>query len=57
MADSGSTAHFCTVTASVINKRVTSWRLGIANPNGTNMYSTHEAELDTPSLPLAARRV
>lgn len=57
IADSGSTAHFCTVTANVINKRLTSTPIGIANPNGTVMYSTHEAELDLPGLPLAARRV
>ena len=57
IADSGSTAHFCTVTAHVLNKRVTSRPIGIANPKGTIMYSTHEADLDLPSLPLAARRV
>ena len=57
IADSGSTAHFCTVSAAVINKRPTTRPIGIANPNGTIMYSTHEAELDLPSLPLAARRV
>jgi hypothetical protein len=31
--------------------------IGIANPNGTIMFSTHAAELDLPNLPLAARRV
>jgi hypothetical protein len=41
----------------VINKRVTTRPIGIANPNGSIMYSTHEADLDLPSLPLAARRV
>ena len=57
IADSGSTAHFCTATAAVINKRPASRPIGIANPNGSIMYSSHEAELDLPSLPLAARRV
>ena len=57
IADSGSTAHFCTISAHVINKRVTANPIGIANPNGAIMYSTHEADLDLPSLPLAARRV
>jgi hypothetical protein len=57
IADSGSTAHFCTVSAHLINKLVTSRPIGITNPNGTEMYSTHEAELDLPSLPFAARRV
>jgi hypothetical protein len=45
------------VTAAVINKRVTTKPIGIANPNGTIMYSTHIAELDLPSLPPAARLV
>jgi hypothetical protein len=29
--------------------------IAIQNPNGSIMYSTHEAELDMPNLPLAAR--
>ncbi|KAI2496142.1 hypothetical protein MHU86_18373 [Fragilaria crotonensis] len=57
IADSGSTAHFCTIAATVINKRITSTPIGITNPNGTVMYSTHEADLDIPCLPAAARRV
>jgi hypothetical protein len=57
IADSGSTAHFCSVSAAVINRRPTTRPIGIANPNGTIMYSTHVAELDLPSLPLAARQV
>jgi hypothetical protein len=40
-----------------VNKRPTTHPIGIANPNGTLMYSTHEADLDLPNLPLAARRV
>ena len=57
IADSGSTAHFCTTSAHVINQRPANPPIGIKNPNGTVMYSTHEAELDITSLPLAARRV
>jgi hypothetical protein len=57
IANSGSTAHSCTVTAHVVNKRVTTQPIGIANPSGTIMYSTHEADLYQASLLLAAMRV
>ena len=45
------------MTAAVVNKRITSNPIGIANPNGTIMYSTHESDLDLPNLPPSARRV
>ena len=51
IADSGSTAHFCTLTANVRNKRPTITPIGIANPKGTVMFSIRKAELDNPSLP------
>ena len=57
IADSGSTSHFCTIRAPVINKRPANPPIGIENANGSIMYSTHEAELDIPNLPLAARHV
>jgi hypothetical protein len=57
IADTGSTAHFATITAPVINQRTTVTPITIRNPNGSVMTSTHEAELDLPMLPLAARRV
>ena len=57
IADSGCTAHFCTITAHVVNKRPTKNPISIRNPNGTIMYSTHEADLDLLDLPLAARHV
>ena len=57
IADSGSTSHFCTIRAPVINKRLANPPIGIENANGSIMYSTHEAELDIPNLPLAARHV
>jgi hypothetical protein len=57
IADTGSTAHFCTTTTSVINKRSALNPIAIRNPNGSIMYSTHEAELDLPLLPKAARQV
>jgi hypothetical protein len=39
----------------VINKRRTSNPISIKNPNVSLMYSTHEADLDVPNLPPAAR--
>jgi hypothetical protein len=57
IADTGSTANFCTVCMPVINKRVAIHPIAIRNPNGSVMYSTHEAELDIPGLPDAARHV
>ena len=45
------------VSAHIVNKRVTDKPIEITNPNGTVMYSTHEAELNLPQLPPAARHV
>ena len=57
IADTGCTSHFCTVDTPVINKRPTNNPLTIQNPNGSLMHSTHEADLDWPMLPPAARHV
>ncbi len=57
IADTGSTANFSTIDTPVINKRITTNPIAIKNPNGSIMYSSHEAELDFPSLPHAARHV
>jgi hypothetical protein len=57
IADTGSTGHFCTVELPVINKRPTLNPISIRNANGSIMHSTHEAELDMPMLPAAAKRV
>jgi hypothetical protein len=57
IADTGSTAHFGTIDAPVINKRPTLNPIFIRNPNGDIMKSTHEAELDLPMLPPAARHI
>jgi hypothetical protein len=57
IADTGSTAHFGTINAPVINKRRSLNPIHIRNPNGTIMISTHEADLDLPMLPPAARRI
>jgi hypothetical protein len=48
IADTGSTAHFGTIDAPVINIRPTRHPITIQNPNGSLMVSTHEAELDLP---------
>jgi len=57
IADTGSTAHFFTIDSPLNNKRATKDPIAIRNPNGSIMYSTHEAELDIPALPEAARHV
>jgi len=54
---SGSTAHFFTTDAPVHNSRATSKAIGIRNPNGTIMYSTHEADIISTVLPPGARHV
>jgi hypothetical protein len=57
IADTGSTAHFCTVELPVINKRPTLNPISIRNANGSIMHSTHDAELDMLMLPAAAKQV
>jgi hypothetical protein len=57
IADTGSTAHFCTNALPVKNKQLATTPIAIRNPNGAIMYSTHTAKLDIPGLPPAARRV
>jgi hypothetical protein len=57
IANTGSTAHFCTTDIPVHNKHLATTPIAIHNPNGNVMYSTHIAELDLPGLPLAARQV
>jgi len=57
IADTGSTAHFCTIDAPVINARPATTPITIRNPDGAIMVSTHVAELDLPNLPDAARHV
>ena len=56
IADTGSTGNFFTVNTPVINVRPSVMPIAIRNPNGTVMYSTHDAELNLPSLPLSARQ-
>jgi hypothetical protein len=55
IADSGATAHFVTVSALVINKKIAVVPLAIYNPNGAVMYSMHTAEINVPHLPFSAR--
>jgi hypothetical protein len=57
MADTGSTAHFCTFELPVINKWPTLNPISIRNANGSIMHSTHDAELDMHMLPAAAKWV
>jgi len=55
IADSGCTAHFFSTTTPVCNKRPTDAPLSIHTPSGAVIHSTHEADLNCPELPLAAR--
>ena len=57
IADTGSTANFGSIQTPVINKRPTLQPITVRNANGSLMHSTHEAELDFPNLPPAARHV
>ena len=57
IADTGSTANFGSLHSPVINKRLTKNPIAVRNANGSLMHSTHEAELDFPHLPPAARHV
>lgn len=56
IADTGSTGHFLPADTPVLNKRPAIHPITIHNPNGTIMHSTHIAELNVPTLPLAARK-
>ena len=56
IADTGSTGTYVSVRCRVLNKRPTSNPISISNPNGQIMTSTHEGELDLPTLRFEARR-
>ena len=55
IADSGCTAHFFTPTTPVCNTRPADPPVSIHTPSGAILTSTHEADLDVPGLPDAAR--
>lgn len=57
IADTGSTAHFCTTDAPVTNIRVAVTPISIHTPGSTILTSTHEGELVLPNLPPAACHV
>jgi hypothetical protein len=56
IADSGASSHFFTTNAPLLNKQPADRPIAAHCPNGTIMCSTHTGELDTPSLPVAARQ-
>jgi hypothetical protein len=56
VADTGATDNYVSISCPVLNKRPTAHPIRISNPNGQVMTSTHEADLDLPTLRLAARR-
>ena len=55
LMDSGTTDHFLTVSSSCKNVRDTTHHINIIIPNGNNMTSTQECDIDWPDLPPAAR--
>jgi hypothetical protein len=58
IADAGSTGNFLGTNTPVINQPPAANPNSIlCNPNGSTIHSTHEAKLDVPGLPAAARKV
>jgi hypothetical protein len=57
IADSGATAHYGTTNLPVLNKQPCRKEIRIRAANGAIMRATHEAELNFPRLPSAARRI
>jgi hypothetical protein len=57
IADSGATAHYGTSALPVLNKTPCTREICIRTANGAIMRATHEAELDIPALPKAARHI
>ena len=55
MLDSGTTDHFISVQASVKNVRPTKNAINATIPNGDQMNSTHECDIDWQLLPQQAR--
>jgi hypothetical protein len=56
IADTGSTGHFfSTDTSNLINIRPATSSIPVTLPNGHKIYSKHIADLDVPTLPIAAR--
>ena len=56
IADTGCSAHFVTPTYPLVNLQPSLYPTHIRLPDGTCMISTHEGELDIPTLPRGARR-
>jgi hypothetical protein len=57
IADSGATAHYGMSDLPVLNKVPCTKEICIRTANGAIMKATHEAELDIPALPIAARHI
>ena len=57
IANTGCTAHFCTIDAPITNVQVATHPISIHTPSGAILTSTHEGELDLPNLPPTARHV
>ena len=55
MLDSGTNDHFISVHVSVKNVRPTKKAINVTIPNGEQMNSTYECDIDWPLLPQRAR--
>ena len=55
LLDSGATDHFLAITSQVKNKRKATNPISVVQPDGNNMISTEECDLDWPELPAEAR--
>jgi hypothetical protein len=56
LLDSGCTSHFLLANAKCSSKKSTATHLAVRLPNGDTITSTHNATLNIPSLPHAARK-
>ena len=55
LLDSGATDHFLAINSHVKNKRPSKNKINVEIPDGNNMESSEECDLDWPTLPAAAR--
>ena len=55
MLDSGTTGHFLSVNAPILNKRPTNNPVTVVLPNGQTIKSSHDCDIDWPMLPPNAR--
>ena len=55
LLDSGTTDHFLTITSNYSNVQKSATPIKIVIPDGNNMKSTQECDIDWPMLPIQAK--